>query len=169
GPLVRSVSVDGALRHGGQDGSGISTGTRRELLTSRRAIERPSPPIDPAPRLPRVHWVEPRIVIRAEFAEWTRDGLVRQAAFKGVEIGKDASAVVREDAGPVRKVLGDGRRPAPAEAAGDGAESRATPAAEGGEARRGKRAPRNAAPPSGDEGAAAASPEELAALDTMDK
>jgi bifunctional non-homologous end joining protein LigD len=168
GSLVVSVNEDGHLRHAGQVGSGINTRTRRELLTSLRAIERTEPPINPAPRLPRVHWVEPRIVIRAEFAEWTRDGLVRQAAFKGVEIGKDASAVVREEAGPVRKVLGDGRRPAPTEAAGDGANSRAMPAAQGGKARA-KRAPRNAAPPSRDEDLVAASPEELAALDAMDK
>src|SRR5205085_9049027 len=147
-----------------QVGSGINTRTRRELLTSMRAIERPSPPIDPAPRLPRVHWVEPRIVIRAEFAEWTRDGLVRQAAFKGVEIGKDPSAVVREDAGPVRRVLGDARRSGPAQSGShdpppDPLEAKVS----------GKRASRPKSAPSADGNAAQeAAPEELAALDEME-
>ena len=35
-------------------------------------------------------------VIRAEFAGWTGDGLVRQAAYKGLDLGKDPTAVRRE-------------------------------------------------------------------------
>jgi len=35
-------------------------------------------------------------VIRAEFAGWTGDGLVRQAAYKGFDLGKDPKAVRRE-------------------------------------------------------------------------
>jgi bifunctional non-homologous end joining protein LigD len=56
------------------------------------------------PRLPEARWVEPRIVIRAEFAEWTRDGLLRQAAFKGVELDRDPAKVVREKAVPASRV-----------------------------------------------------------------
>lgn len=167
GSLVVSVNVDGHLRHAGQVGSGINTRTRRELLTSMRAIERSNAPIDPAPRLPRVHWVEPKIVIRAEFAEWTRDGLVRQAAFKGVEIGKDPSAVVREDAGPVRRVLGDGRRPAPAQADNGAANQEgAADSARGKGHGKGTSRARGASSAQAD-GAAEASPEELATLDAM--
>jgi bifunctional non-homologous end joining protein LigD len=113
GSLVVAVNDEGRLRHAGQVGSGIDTRTRRELLATLGSIERPTSPIEPAPRLPRVHWVEPRVVIRAEFAEWTRDGLVRQAAFKGVEIAKDPASVVREEAGPVRRVLAAGHRKPP--------------------------------------------------------
>ena len=41
-------------------------------------------------------WVRPEVVIRAEFAGWTGDGLVRQAAYKGFDLGKDPRAVRRE-------------------------------------------------------------------------
>ena len=40
--------------------------------------------------------MEPKLVIRVEFADWTADNLLRQAAFKGLEIGKAPTAVRRE-------------------------------------------------------------------------
>ena len=48
------------------------------------------------PRLRGAHWVEPKLVIRVEFADWTADDLLRQAAFKGLEIGKAPTSVRRE-------------------------------------------------------------------------
>ena len=61
----------------------------------------PPPPSDYKGRwggeLRNVVWVKPEIVIRAELGGWTRDGIVRQAAFKGFdEGGKPPTEVVRE-------------------------------------------------------------------------
>jgi bifunctional non-homologous end joining protein LigD len=96
GSLLVGVYDDGHLVFAGGVGSGINTKTRAEFVRELDAIRVDQPPVENAPRLRTARWVEPRIVIRAEFAEWTTEGLVRQAAYKGREIGKDPRSVVRE-------------------------------------------------------------------------
>jgi bifunctional non-homologous end joining protein LigD len=104
GSLIVAVNEGGALRHAGQVGSGITGRMRRELLAAMEPIRRAESPLQRVPRLPQARWIEPRIVIRAEFAEWTRDGLLRQAAFKGVELDRDPAAVIREEAVPAARL-----------------------------------------------------------------
>ena len=105
GSLIVAVHADGVLRHAGQVGSGISEATRRRLLELLEPLRRDTAALDPVPRLPEARWVEPRVVARAEFAEWTPDGLLRQAAFKGIEVGKEAAGVVREEALPTARLV----------------------------------------------------------------
>ncbi|HEX2222225.1 MAG TPA: non-homologous end-joining DNA ligase [Candidatus Limnocylindria bacterium] len=97
GSLIVGVWEDGKLRHAGQVGSGIDTRTRRELRERLDALARRRSALDPAPRLKEARWVEPEIVIRAEFSDWTTDLLLRQAAFKGVDHGRDPREVRREE------------------------------------------------------------------------
>ena len=98
GSIIVAVRDGERWAHAGQVGSGIDTKTRRELRARLESIERPDSPLDPAPRLKGARWVEPQIVVRVEFAEWTADNLLRQAAFKGFEIDRDPRAVHRERA-----------------------------------------------------------------------
>ena len=81
-----------------------------------------------------------RIVARVEFTEWTDDGLLRQAAFKGIARDRDPGSVVREAVLPVARVRGAER------AAGSQAPDRRV----------------------GNGPATAATGEELAALDALD-
>jgi bifunctional non-homologous end joining protein LigD len=49
-----------------------------------------------AAEMRRCAWIKPVLVCQVRFAEWTRDGHLRQPAFMGIREDKDANEVVRE-------------------------------------------------------------------------
>jgi bifunctional non-homologous end joining protein LigD len=99
GALLVGVYEDGALRYAGKVGAGFTNDTRAELLAALAPLAADAAPfLAPPPRVAArgAHWIRPELVIRAEFAGWTGDGLVRQAAYKGIELEKDPRKVIRE-------------------------------------------------------------------------
>jgi bifunctional non-homologous end joining protein LigD len=95
------------LRFAGKVGSGFTATTRKQLRQRLEALATDESPFDPPPprdykgrwggELKNVVWVRPEVVVRAELGGWTRDNIVRQAAFKGFdEGGKPPTQVVRE-------------------------------------------------------------------------
>ncbi len=108
GALAVGVYEDGRLRFAGKVGSGFTGVNRKALLAQLAPLETDDPPFDPPPPrdyrgrwggdLVGIHWVRPEIVIRAELGGWSRDGIVRQSAFKGIEPGRDPTTVTRETA-----------------------------------------------------------------------
>ena len=100
GALAVGVYEDGKLRFAGKVGSGFTGKWRTELRRRLADLETERAPFDPAPdrrgELRSVTWVRPELVIRAEIGGWTRDGVVRQTAFKGIDEGHDPTAVTRE-------------------------------------------------------------------------
>jgi bifunctional non-homologous end joining protein LigD len=98
GALLVGVYEDGALRYAGKVGAFMGA-SRGELQAALQPLATDTMPFDPAPPKPIVRtasWARPELVIRAEFAGWTGDGKVRQAAYKGIDLGKDPRAVKRE-------------------------------------------------------------------------
>jgi bifunctional non-homologous end joining protein LigD len=99
GALLVGVHEDGQLRYAGKVGAGFTNDSRAELLAAVAPLAAADPPFaTPPPRAAArdAHWLRPELVIRAEFAGWTGDGLVRQAAYKGLDLEKDPTRVVRE-------------------------------------------------------------------------
>ena len=99
GALLVGVYEDGALRYAGKVGAGFTGAIRDELLAAVGPLAADASPFaTPPPRAVarQALWLRPELVIRAEFAGWTGDGLVRQAAYKGLDLGKDPRKVVRE-------------------------------------------------------------------------
>ena len=99
GALLVGVYEDGRLRYAGKVGAGFTNALREELLSALSDLAAEVSPFSPDP--PRAvarnaMWLRPELVIRAEFAGWTGDGLVRQAAYKGIDNGKDPHLVRRE-------------------------------------------------------------------------
>ena len=111
GSLIVAVQGSTGLMHAGQVGSGLGGRIRRQLLAALSDLDRPDPPIEGAPDVAGARWVEPRIVVRVEFAEWTPDGLLRQPTFLGVVADRSAESTVREDP-PRRAVRGVEASPA---------------------------------------------------------
>src|SRR4051812_20299800 len=107
GAVAGGVYDDGKLRFAGKVGSGFTAATRKRLLAALAPLATDTPPFDPPPPrdyrgrwggdLNGITWVRPELVIRAELGGWTRDGVVRQTSFKGLEEGRDPRLVVRED------------------------------------------------------------------------
>lgn len=106
GALAIGVYEHGHLRFAGKVGSGFTGAIRADLLKRLKPLVQDDPPFDPAPPkdyrgrwggdLVGITWVRPELVIRAEIGGWTRDGHVRQTAFKGIEPDRDPTLVTRE-------------------------------------------------------------------------
>jgi bifunctional non-homologous end joining protein LigD len=99
GSLLVGYYEGDALRYGGAVGSGFDQRTLAALTRKLAELATPSCPFDPAP--PRVvsrlaRWVRPELVAQVAFAEWTFDGVVRQASFLGLRDDKDPHDVIRE-------------------------------------------------------------------------
>ena len=125
GALVVGVYEGDKLRFSGKVGSGFDGRARKELRKVLDELTTDRPAFDPPPPpgfrgrwggdLAGVVWTRPELVIRAELSDWSRDGMVRQSAYKGIERGRDPREVVREVASTRRRR----RRQASAEAVPD--------------------------------------------------
>jgi bifunctional non-homologous end joining protein LigD len=103
GAVLIGYYDNGKLRYAGRSGTGFTQKTQFTLHKLLAKLEQSKSPFAdlPVSASHGVHWVKPESVAQIAFSNWTRDNLVRQAAFKGLREDKPAKEVVRESADPL--------------------------------------------------------------------
>jgi DNA ligase D-like protein (predicted ligase) len=94
--LVGYYLPDGRLRYAGKVGTGFDQQTLARLGDELERRERSKSPFGAGDPPRSAHWVEPELVAEIGFAEWTRDGKLRQPRYQGLRDDKPAREVVRE-------------------------------------------------------------------------
>ena len=87
------------LIYAGRTGTGFTQKTHHILRDQLDALRQSTTPFDkpPAEASRGAIWVKPTLVAQVNFATWTADNLLRQAAFKGLREDKPANEVQREE------------------------------------------------------------------------
>ena len=112
GAILVGYYDDRKLKFAGKVGSGFTTKSLSILSKKFRDEERDACPFVDLPHktagqwaqnitpsmMKKMHWVNPKFVAEIKFAEWTRDGKLRQPVFLGLREDKRAADVKREAA-----------------------------------------------------------------------
>lgn len=106
GSLLLGYYAGDRLHDAGSVGTGWDARTARDLWARLAPLEADAAPFEVAVARQRrwsrraagiERWVRPDLVAEVEFADWTADGVIRQASFRGLRVDKPPASVVREE------------------------------------------------------------------------
>jgi bifunctional non-homologous end joining protein LigD len=94
--LLGYYDCDRKLRYAGPVGSGFTRATLADLAKRLARVKASASPF--ADRIPKrgVNWVKPELIAEVEFRRWPEEGMLQQAAFKGLRFDKNPRDVVKE-------------------------------------------------------------------------
>ncbi|MBW1247934.1 DNA ligase D [Pseudomonas tolaasii] len=99
GALLLAVNDDSGLVYAGRVGTGFDQASLDTIYAQLKPLERKTSPLEKpltSAQTRGVHWVEPHLVGEAHFAEWTREGVVRQASFIALRTDKAVAQIIHE-------------------------------------------------------------------------
>lgn len=99
GALLLAVSDASGLVYAGRVGTGFDQASLDTVYAQLTPLDRKTSPLTkPLTRVQArgVSWVAPKLVGEVQFAEWTREGVVRHAVFIGLRTDKPIAQVVHE-------------------------------------------------------------------------
>jgi bifunctional non-homologous end joining protein LigD len=98
GSLLLGIPDKDGLHYVGRVGTGFDDRSLDELAAlAKKQARKTSPLVDvPGADARDAHWMSPTLVGEVEFAEWTRDGRLRQPSWRGLRPDKSPAEVVRE-------------------------------------------------------------------------
>jgi len=113
GSLLLGYYDRDVLRYAGRAGTGFTQKSGQALRKKLEALQQKSVPFAEVSALARkgAIWVKPQLVGEVEFRAWTEDGMLRQAAYKGLREDKAANQVRREHANPDDASVGKSAMP----------------------------------------------------------
>ncbi|MDD4775617.1 MAG: DNA ligase D [Syntrophomonas sp.] len=86
----------GHLHYAGKVGTGFNALNSAAIKEGLDYLATDRSPLLEVPKGVEANWVRPEMVAEVSFAAWTRDGLIRQAAFQGLRRDKRPDSIIRE-------------------------------------------------------------------------
>lgn len=106
GSLLLGVYDQDQLIYVGHTGSGFNRQTINEMYERLQPLVQESCPFQSSPKLRSpVTWVKPELVCEVNFAEWTKEGILRQAIFVDLREDKQPREIGRERTVSTQQVI----------------------------------------------------------------